>query len=62
MDINDIKKSLVVIDEFRQQNAHIVAPIHEVPDRLERKNEVEREVVPLFLRLRDIDWQKGRQL
>lgn len=54
MDINDIKNSLEAIDEFRRRNASIVAPIHEVPDRLVRRNEVEAEVLQLFLRLREI--------
>src|SRR6266498_228841 len=53
MTVREIEKSLDIVDQFRQANASIVIAIHKLPDEMESRETVEKEVRRLFFNLRD---------
>ncbi len=44
----DVKNAVERLNEFWQRRAQIVAPIHELPQAIERRNRVRTEVVALY--------------
>lgn len=50
--LKDVKEIVDRLDEFRQRNAGIVVAIHKLPQAMDRRNEIEKEVRKLFFNLR----------
>jgi hypothetical protein len=53
MNLSEIKKKLEVVDQFREKNARILVPIHELPSALDQRSSIEVEIVRLFKNLRN---------
>jgi len=51
--LDDVKKVINQVDEFRQVNANIVVTIDTLPEAINRRDRIENRIRDLFFDLRD---------